>query len=155
MNGDDSVIRLLRKVQGRKKNKHTTSDIKSSRVHVGCNRSAGILGTRREPDTQPITRAPSLWWSKQTCQYLKANEKENKLKFDTFLLLFACNIPNNEGPGQALCFLIEEINASCQRNCDLHGKIFYFIFTLLMLSLGLGEGAGKESYNPCSTCSKV
>ena len=54
---------------------------------------------------------------------------KEKLGWNLLLLLpMHVHVPNNEGPGQALCFLIEEIYASCQRNCNLHGKIFSFYF---------------------------
>lgn len=50
----------LRKVQAKNKNTYTTSDVRSSSVQVGCNRTVGIVGTRREPPTHPSTRATNL-----------------------------------------------------------------------------------------------
>lgn len=50
----------LRKVQPRNKNTYATSDVKSSSVQVGCIRNVGIIGTRTDPQTQPVASAPSL-----------------------------------------------------------------------------------------------
>lgn len=50
----------LRKVQARNKYTYTTSEVRSSSVQVGRSRTDGIIGTRKEPQTQPATKAPNL-----------------------------------------------------------------------------------------------
>ncbi|KAD4385423.1 hypothetical protein E3N88_25591 [Mikania micrantha] len=50
----------LRKVHPRNKKMYTTNEVNSSRVQVGCNMAAGIMGTRHEPQIHPTTRDPNL-----------------------------------------------------------------------------------------------
>ena len=56
MNGDDSVIRLLRKVQGRKKNKHTTSDVKSLMACLEVLRGRRVEGSKGEESSGEESR---------------------------------------------------------------------------------------------------
>lgn len=49
----------MRKVQDRNKKTYMKRDVKSSRLHVGCSRNEGIMGTNSEPQNQPATRPPN------------------------------------------------------------------------------------------------
>jgi hypothetical protein len=50
----------LRNVHPRNKRTYATSDVRSSRDHVGGMRNAGINGTNSEPMIQPPTSTPNL-----------------------------------------------------------------------------------------------
>lgn len=49
----------LRKVHPRNKKMYTTSEVRSSRVQVGCKMAVGIIGTKQEPQIHPTTRDPN------------------------------------------------------------------------------------------------
>ena len=60
---------------------YTTSEVRSSRVQVGCKMAAGIMGTRQEPqnhpttrDPNPITQALAMLFDLSLRKYMQANK---------------------------------------------------------------------------------